>query len=116
MQPGRGKPGKSQGDRLAPGRYEFGFIWFAQDRAAKGIRNDQAGVAGDQILRKIMPDREVEQVAIGAVFRPFCIAFKVSNGGLYLNDNDPTVRADGGDIGASTIGECHFRQTRKPMM
>ena len=72
--------------------------------------DDQADVIGQQMLREIGIDGEIECVGEVAVIRPFLVNLKIAGAGFDFDANEAAIGAQGENIGAAAIGEADFVQ------
>ena len=76
------------------------------------IREDEAGILGEDPERYGLVRRKEEPVAVEPIVRPFPVGAKILDAGLGLDDPDFTCRSDAEDIGAAVGGEHHLGQGR----
>ncbi len=75
----------------------------AHDGRAECVGHDQPAVLRDKRLGEILPDREEEGIAKGAVFLPFPVGAKIGNRAFNFDDGDAAVCSDGEYIGPASI-------------
>ena len=77
---------KAQEHRAAGGRSHAMFRRLPQNVAAVSIGKNEPGVVWHDVDRHPLGNGEIEPVAMGTIFAPFCIIAKIGNGGFDLDD------------------------------
>ncbi len=83
---------------------------FTGDFAGVGVGEDQPGIGGQDVRRKIRGDGEEQRIAVLAILRPFLVGAEVGNARLDFNNPNLSVAADGQNVGAPAVAERHLAQ------
>ncbi len=66
---------------------------LTREHRAEAVGDGEAGVGRQNLTRKIVPDREIEPIAMRHIIRPFEIGAKIGETGFDFNDNETAFGA-----------------------
>ncbi len=79
-----------------------------------GVRNDQAGLGGENLARQIGREGEEQPVAMGAVLLPLLVGAQILDRRFDLDDPDLAALVQRHQIGAPPGGQRQLADAGKP--